>query len=175
MRLVSGLKVGTRLAVGLGMVIALFAATILVGANALRQQSVATKHIQQMLVLTRDVEEIKYFNSDVSGWQVSYAWEAALGNPADAVAPDAVSRAGYLEVVGRLRTHLDSVSTTTMTSAEKALFEDIRTDWDAFLAMDDTIAGLFAEGTPEAFEQANTIIGGASWDIYYRILEIPKS
>ncbi|WP_412752129.1 hypothetical protein [Krasilnikovia sp. M28-CT-15] len=166
----SRLRVGTRLVVCLGAVLVLFSIAALIGVAALRSQDRAVRHMQQMLVLTRDVQEIKYFNSDVSGWQVAYAWEAALGDPAAAVKPDAVSRAGYLEVVGRLRAHLASVNTTAMTAEEKRTFQALRADWDAFLAMDDKIAKMFAEGTPASVKRANDTIGGPSWDIYYRIL-----
>ncbi|MFI7600352.1 methyl-accepting chemotaxis protein [Actinoplanes sp. NPDC049681] len=165
------LRVGARLVVCLGTVVALFVAAGVVGLVALRAQDRAVAHMKDMLLLSRAVQEIKYFNSDVSGWQVAYAWEAALGDPKAAVKPDAVSRAGYLEVVGRLRTHLKSVDTTTMTPQEQKIFKAIRDDWDAFLAMDDTIVALFAEGTPQSVAKANETIGGASWDIYFRILK----
>ncbi|MFC3382036.1 methyl-accepting chemotaxis protein [Couchioplanes azureus] len=150
---------------------ALFLAAGIVGFIALREQDRAVAHMKDMLLLSRAVQEIKYFNSDVSGWQVAYAWEAALGDPKEAVKPEAVSRAGYLEVVGRLRTHLSGVDTSAMTAEEAKTFQAIRTDWDAFLEMDDTIAAMFAEGTPASVSKANETIGGASWDIYFRILE----
>ncbi|ROP32792.1 methyl-accepting chemotaxis protein [Couchioplanes caeruleus] len=158
----------------LGTVTALFLAAGIVGLIALRAQDRAVAHMKDMLLLSRAVQEIKYFNSDVSGWQVAYAWEAALGDPKEAVKPDAVSRAGYLEVVGRLRTHLSSVDTSAMTAEEAKTFEALRTDWDAFLKMDDSIAAMFAEGTPASVSKANETIGGASWDIYFRILESTK-
>ncbi|GAA0472931.1 hypothetical protein Aca07nite_14780 [Actinoplanes capillaceus] len=165
------LRVGARLVVCLGTVTALFLGAGIVGLVALREQDRAVAHMKDMLLLSRSVQEIKYFNSDVSGWQVAYAWEAALGDPRKAVEPDAASRAGYLEVVGRLRTHLAGVDTTTMSAQEQQTFEAIRADWDAFLAMDDTIAAMFAKGTPQSIAKANETIGGASWDIYFRILE----
>ncbi|MFI5491336.1 methyl-accepting chemotaxis protein [Actinoplanes sp. NPDC051859] len=150
---------------------ALFLAAGIVGLVALRAQDRAVAHMEDMLLLSRAVQEIKYFNSDVSGWQVAYAWEAALGDPKAAVQPDAASRAGYLEVVGRLRTHLAGVDTSAMTSAEAETFAAIRSDWDAFLKMDDEIAAMFAQGTAASVAKANETIGGASWDIYFRILE----
>ncbi|MBB3101583.1 methyl-accepting chemotaxis protein [Actinoplanes campanulatus] len=150
---------------------ALFLGAGIVGLVALRAQDRAVAHMKDMLLLSRAVQEIKYFNSDVSGWQVAYAWEAALGDPKTAVQPDAASRAGYLEVVGRLRTHLADVDTTAMSASELKTFQSIRTDWDAFLAMDDEIAAMFAEGTPKSVAKANETIGGASWEIYFRILE----
>ncbi|GIF08209.1 hypothetical protein Asi03nite_57470 [Actinoplanes siamensis] len=155
----------------LGTVTALFLGAGVVGLVALRAQDRAVAHMNDMLLLSRAVQEIKYFNSDVSGWQVAYAWEAALGDPEKAVKPDAASRAGYLEVVGRLRTHLAGLDTTAMNAQELKTFQAIRTDWDAFLAMDDKIAAMFAEGTPTSVAKANETIGGASWDIYFRIMK----
>ncbi|MEV0902560.1 methyl-accepting chemotaxis protein [Actinoplanes sp. NPDC049802] len=170
-RLVSRMRVGARLVVCLGLVVTFFLAAGLAGFVALRAQDRAVAHMKDMLLFARSAQEIKYFNSDVSGWQVAYAWEAALGDPRKAVKPDAASRAGYLEVVGRLRTHLSSVDTSVLTTQEKMTFQAIRTDWDAFLAMDDTIAAMFAEGTSQSVSKANATIGGASWEIYFRILE----
>src|SRR6476661_6786205 len=41
-------------------------------------------------------QEIEYYNGDVSGWQVAYAWDARRIGPVAAVKPDAGNRAGYL-------------------------------------------------------------------------------
>jgi methyl-accepting chemotaxis protein len=169
-RLFAHMRIATRLTVALTAVVLVFTAASGLAWNALRAQDAAAAHVGELEQLAREVQEIKYFNSDVSGWQVSYAWEAALGAPAAAVQPDGVSRAGYLEVTGRLKAYLDTVHTEYMTASEKATYGQLRADWAAFLAMDDKIAAMFGTGDPAQFAKANATIGGASWDIYYRIM-----
>jgi len=169
-RLFARLRIATRLAVAFGVVILVFSAAAGVAWRSLSQQKDAAAKVAQLEQLAHEVQEIKYFNSDVSGWQVSYAWEAALGDPKAAVKPDAVSRAGYLEVVGRLKTHLASIHTTYMTPTERTQFASLTADWTAFLTMDNQIAAMFATGEPAQIAKANATIGGASWDIYYRIM-----
>ncbi|MFN8196491.1 MAG: methyl-accepting chemotaxis protein [Nocardioidaceae bacterium] len=170
-RLFARMRIGTRLAVALTAVTLVFTAAAGVAWNALRVQDHAATNVSEVEQLAHDVQEIKYFNSDVSGWQVSYAWEAALGDPTAAVKPDGVSRAGYLEVVGRLKKHLASVHTQFMTAKEMAAFDQLTADWSAFLDMDNKIAAMFGTGDPKQIAKANATIGGASWDIYYRIMD----
>src|ERR687884_490019 len=40
-------------------------------------------------------QQIEYFNSDVSGWQTAYAWDARRIGPVAAVQPTSDNRAGF--------------------------------------------------------------------------------
>src|SRR6476661_6969939 len=79
-------------------------------------------------------QEIEYYNGDVSGWQVAYAWDARRIGPVEAVKPDAGNRAGFLADAAKLRDVLKKMPTDVLTHREKADFETIVADWDKFFA-----------------------------------------
>ena len=165
-------SIGTRLTACFLLVTVLLSSAALLGWQSLSRSQAATAEVHDMLVLTRDVQQMKYFNSDVSGWQVAYAWDVYLSGPVQAVQDDAPNRAGFLEVVGRLKTFLDSTHDELMTPAEQADMRTMRDLWTQYLAMDEKIAALYAKGTPEAIAEGNALIGGPSWDIYYKMLQL---
>ena len=171
MNLFSRTRIGTRLAAALGAVIVLFIAVAMVGIGALGRGDRAVTEVNQLLEATRDVQEIKYFNADVSGWQVAYAWEAAKGDPRAAVQPDAPTRAGYIDVAKRFRAFLADINTDYLTAKENALLDSARTDLEMFFEMDDEIVALYEKATDASVAKANELILGPSWDVYYRVLE----
>ena len=95
------------------------------------------------------VETIKYYDGDVSGWQVAYAWDARRIGPVAAVQPDSGNRAGYLADADALRAELDAVPTEVLTGDEAAILDQIVADWDAFFAIDDKVVALYEQNTPE--------------------------
>jgi methyl-accepting chemotaxis protein len=170
MHLLSRTRIGTRLAIALGTVVVLFAAAAMLGFTALRSDDAAITKVRHLQQLTRDVQEIKYYNSDVSGWQVSYAWEAMKGDPAAAVDPKAATRAAYLDDAARCKKFLASIDQSHMTTSERLTLAAIIDGWNRFFATDDQIVALYRKADPTSVAKANAIIGGPSWDIYSKIL-----
>src|SRR6476620_4808173 len=70
-------------------------------------------------------QEIEYYNGDVSGWQVAYAWDARRIGTVEAVKPDAGNRAGFLADAALLRDVLKKMPTDVLTRTEKANFDTI--------------------------------------------------
>jgi len=171
MRLLSRTRIGMRLVIARGTVVALFVAAALFGFTALSSDDAAIAKVRHLQQLTRDAQEIKFYNSDVSGWQVSYAWEAMKGDPAAAVDPSASTRAAYLDDAARCKKFLAGIDRTYMTPSERQTLATIIDGWNSFFAMDDKIVALYKKADHKSVDKANAMIGGPSWDIYAKILD----
>src|SRR5690242_5713608 len=117
-------------------------------------------------------QEIEYYNGDVSGWQVAYAWDARRIGPVAAVKPDAGNRAGFLADAALLRDVLKKMPTDVLTRTEKANFETIVADWDKFFAFDDQVVALYNQDTPASTDAADALILGDSYNVYFEIIDL---
>jgi len=153
-----------------GMVVAIlvgsFALVALSGAGNARTAVDALNHARSR------TQEIEYYNGDVSGWQVAYAWDARRIGPVAAVKPDAGNRAGYLADADKLRAVLKGMSTGALTPAEVAIFHKIEADWDKFFAFDDRVVALYNRNSPASTDAADALILGDSYNVYFEITKL---
>ena len=117
-------------------------------------------------------QQIEYYNGDVSGWQVAYAWDARRIGPVPAVAPDAGNRAGFLADAEKLRAELERMPTAALTDEEAADFATIKDDWDKFFAFDDQVVALYNQNSPATTEAADALILGDSYNVYFEIIDL---
>jgi methyl-accepting chemotaxis protein len=117
-------------------------------------------------------QKIEYFNADVSGWQIAYAWDARRLSPLEAVAPDAENRKGFLGIADGLRAELGQMPTDVLTQKEVAIFKEITAKWDEFFALDNQVAALYAQNTPASTEAADALILGSGFDVYYAVTDL---
>jgi methyl-accepting chemotaxis protein len=153
--------IGVAASVGVGV----FAVTTM---SALQRSA---HEIDDMHDLRVWVQEMKYYNADVSGWQTAYAWDARKAGPTVAIDPANANRAGYLDVAGRLRESLTTAPTDVMIPSERAVYDEIRTGWDTFFAGDDDVVALYAQDTPATTTQADELIVGDLYAVYFDILD----
>jgi methyl-accepting chemotaxis protein len=125
----------------------------------------------QLGALNRAVMQLKFRNTDLSGWQVAYAWDAATMGGKAAVAPDAANRKGFLESAGHVESELSAVPAGSLTGSEATMFATIRDNLESFLKLDTQIAGLYAQDSPATTAQANALVVGAGYDAYYKVSE----
>jgi len=164
---------------GLGAKVALAGAVGILAASALGLVAWSghvaagerTAALERLYDLRLQIADISRYNSDVSGWQTAYAWDASTLGPAEAVADGAANRQGYLDSAASLRTVLEEVDVAAMTSAEAEAYDAIVASWDAFFAADDEVAALYATGTEEAKVAADAQIVGPVYGIYFEIIE----
>jgi methyl-accepting chemotaxis protein len=164
------LSLRIKLGLAFGLVCAALVAVAVTGVTGSSAQRQSTGQISDLLVLTTDVKDLNYYNTDLSGWQIAYAWDVRRLGPS-AAKPDATSRAGFLkdrESVGKL---LGSFHDEYFTSAERALFEGIKKDLDGFFKMDDQLFALYKQGGEGNLDKADTMLGGPSWEIYFKIVD----
>jgi methyl-accepting chemotaxis protein len=141
----------------------------IVSQSMLGQVAAATERLSDLQDVSTDVGEIRMYNSDVSGWQVAYAWDTRrIGGP-EAVADDSANRAGYVTSVASLQAALDAVPTDALTADERTTFASIRSLWQDFFAADDQVVAAYRLGTPESLDAGDALITGDAYDVYYAI------
>ncbi len=162
--------VGTRMAATLTVVCLLLTGASALALRGMAAQSQATDEVTSLLRLTREVGELKFYDADISGWQVAYAWDAYQLGPQQAVDPAAsANRQGFLDQSAALRDELDDVHVEDFTPAERAEFDRMTGLWDSFFAEDEKVVAMFREGTPAAITRANAHIVGPAYDVYFAL------
>ena len=167
MTVVRRLRLGARLGVGFGLVLVLLGVAVAVGAVALGRQSASAGRLRSLQQLMHDVDQQKYFDGDISGWQVAYAWDVYRLGPRKAVDPANENRAGFLGDAQQLKALLASTHTGAMTAAELAKFGALKDLWSSYFDYDTRIATAFGEGL---VARGNAMILGPSYDVYFKIV-----
>jgi methyl-accepting chemotaxis protein len=140
--------------------------TGLVSQVALGRVADANARLAELQDVSTDIGEIRMFNSDVSGWQVAYAWDTRrIGGP-DAVSLDNPNRAGYVDSAAALQDALDAVDTASLTTEERSTFEQIGSLWQEFFAADDQVVAAYQQGD---LDEGDALITGDAYDVYYAI------
>ncbi|MGY1834778.1 methyl-accepting chemotaxis protein [Blastococcus sp. SYSU DS0510] len=172
----TGRSIGVRgsiLAVGAaGM-----AAAVAVGGFALAglgSAGEARHHVADLNDALGHAQRMEYYNADVSGWQTAYAWDARLSGPVVAVQPTSANRAGFLDAAEGLRDELQAMPMELLDADEAAAYEQIRTQWQEFFAIDDQVVALYERGTPADTNAADALIFGQGYDIYFGIIELTE-
>jgi methyl-accepting chemotaxis protein len=153
-----------------GMVAALTVGSFAV--VGLNRDGDARAKVQALQEARSRTQEIEYYNGDVSGWQVAYAWDARRIGPVAAVKPDAGNRAGFLADAKLLHGVLATMPTGTLTSAEKADYRRIVADWDKFFAFDAKVVALYNQNSAASTEAADALILGDSYNVYFEIIKL---
>ncbi|WP_432486005.1 methyl-accepting chemotaxis protein [Kineococcus esterisolvens] len=162
-------RVGTRLALAFGLVLALLLATGAAALAGIAEQSRSVKQQRDVTELVRFIEEQRFWDADVSGWQVAYAWDARrLGLP-EAIDPTSGNRAGFLASKAGLQEALAAAPTSLMTDAERELTDRVASLWDDYFASDDRAVALYEAGDVTAAEAE---ILGAGYAAYGEMLTV---
>jgi len=164
-----------------GMIIAVgaagMAAAIAVGGFALAglgSAGTTRAQVNALQAALSNTQDIEFYNGDVSGWQVAYAWDARRIGPVAAVKPDAGNRAGFLADAVKLRDVLKKMPTGVLTASERAHFRRIVTDWDKFFAFDDKAVALYQQNTAASTDAADALILGDSYKVYFEITDLTQ-
>jgi len=146
-------------------------AVVVAGAAAVGAGTVSTSltELVELGEVQSTVQDVRVYNSDVTGWQVAYAADARKVGGAAAVDPESLNRAGYLVSAQGLRDTLDQAPVDAMSPAELALFEQIDALWADFFVADDAVVELYAQDTPESIDEADQAILDVVYPIYNEI------
>ncbi|GIF14769.1 methyl-accepting chemotaxis protein [Actinoplanes teichomyceticus] len=166
------LRLAGRLSAAFAVVLALLGVAVAIGAVALNRQSDSAAQVQRLQRLLHQVDEQKYYDADISGWQVAYAWDAYRLGPKVAVDPASDNRAGFLADKKKLLDLLDATDTGSMTAAERTSFDALLASWDDYFRIDDQAAATFGRGD---IPGGNKIILGPGYDIYFKIVEATEN
>ncbi|MCY1143670.1 methyl-accepting chemotaxis protein [Actinoplanes sp. Pm04-4] len=158
-----------RLAACFTLVMVLLGVVIVIGVVALGRQSDAAGKMRDLQLLANQVAEQKFYDGDISGWQVAYAWDAYRLGPVRAVQPTSDNRAGFLADKDKLEALLDATRIDVMTSSEKQVFDQLLAAWTDYFKADDRVVSAFAKKDIEA---GNKVILGPGYEIFFQITEL---
>jgi methyl-accepting chemotaxis protein len=131
----------------------------------------ADRELAQLGVVQHEVDRIKYFDGDISGWQVAYAWDADFMPAAKAIADDGPDRSGFLKDKADLQALLGSLHTPWLSPQEQKTYTGLQAQWVRYFAADDHAVDLLRPGTRAAAVQARAFITGPSYAIYFSIID----
>ncbi|GGM24285.1 methyl-accepting chemotaxis protein [Dactylosporangium sucinum] len=161
-------RVVTRLVVGF-LIVSLCVVAIWVAAiSASRGTRDTAEHLSAAQAQLDAAEQLKFRITDISGWQVGYAFDIVRGEPG-ATADTAETRAAFLQSMRDFGTELQAMANLPLPAADQAAVRTIRTAFDDFATLDDRVIAAYRAGTPEQVEAANDLVVGEGLDAYARI------
>ena len=157
-----------RLVVGFSVIALCVVAIWLAAATASR----ATRQTAEQLAAARAqldaAEQLKFRITDISGWQVGYAFDIVRGAPG-AADDTAETRAAFLGSMRDFAAELEAMARLPLPAADRASVQAIRTAFDDFTALDDQVVAAYRAGTPERTQAANDLVVGEGLQVYARI------
>ncbi|CAM3859633.1 methyl-accepting chemotaxis protein [Nocardioides zeicaulis] len=158
--LLRDLSIGRRLAAAfaaLGLLLVVVAGAGIYGAVSQQRLRAETHELAQ---LRDDIQELRYYDADVSGWQGYIYAEAAVEDPVVAVEPTSYNLAGLLESKDAVYALLAAVDTGALTRGERASFATMSDQWDEYFAITDQMLRLIGSGTPDGMAKAYEVLNG---------------
>ncbi|MEV8508563.1 methyl-accepting chemotaxis protein [Actinoplanes sp. NPDC051475] len=173
MRYFRDVSVGKRLAFSFCVLTVLILAAAGAGWWGLRQQDDAQRRLAAMEQVRDDVQLMKYYAADVTGWQGLVVADAGAFGYAYATGADGYNRQGELKSKASIYATYAAAHTADMTPAEQAKFAELKPAWDDFFKWDDTLMEWLKPDTQEARAKAmKSINGGEAADSYGAVLDI---
>ncbi|GAB2607037.1 chemotaxis protein [Paractinoplanes abujensis] len=169
MTFVRRLRIRARLAASFAVVLGLLGVVVGIGVVALHRQSDSAQRLRDLQVLMHQVDEQKFRDADISGWQVASAWDAYRIGAKKAADPASDNRAGFLASAGELRTLLGATRTDLMTDTERALFAQMTEQWTKYFEADNQAVAAFAANRIDA---GNAVVLGPGYEIYFTIVQL---
>ncbi len=158
--LLRDLSIGRRLGAAFAALAVLLVAVAGAGLyGALTQQQLRAE-TEELSALRDDVQELRYLDADVSGWQGYVYAEAAVEDPVAAVQPTSYNTKGLLDSKDAVYALLDSVDTAAFTTAERSSFETMTGQWDEYFAITDQMLEQIGTGTKQGMAEGYTILNG---------------
>lgn len=151
------LSVGTRLFVVFGIVTALLGVVTGVAVWGVGKQVALQREMVRLQGLSDQIDQLRYLDADISGWQGYILAEAVVEDQVAAVDDAAESRAGLLDSKAQVYDLLPQLDTTAMTDAERAEKGRLGDLFDAYFVLDQQMVDSIARGTPAGMAEGYRI------------------
>ncbi|WP_433215399.1 methyl-accepting chemotaxis protein [Dactylosporangium sp. CS-047395] len=115
-------------------------------------------------------QQLKFRITDVSGWQVGYAFDIVRGVP-DAAADTAETRAAYLQAMRDFSAEIEAMGRLPLSAGDRAAVEGIRAAYAQYVAMDDRVIADYRAGSAAQTDAANDLITGEALDVYAQMAD----
>ncbi|MEV1290369.1 methyl-accepting chemotaxis protein [Micromonospora sp. NPDC049679] len=163
------MSVGARLGAAFVVVCALLIGVAVGGVWGMQHHRSLQRELIRLNALSDQIQELRYLDADISGWQ-GYVYAEALvdGGPA-AVKPDAYSRSGLLASKDAVFKLLPAIDRSAMNAAERAEMDRQSGMWKSYFEYDDQMIAHIAKGDEQsmakAYELQNNELGTAWEDL----------
>jgi methyl-accepting chemotaxis protein len=152
-----------RMGVGFTVVTSLILIAAGVGAWRMNEATTVERRIETLERLGDRVDTLRWYLSSLTGWQGLVVADAAISGYEVAADPESYNRSGLLREKAGVYQYMQDTPTDAMTPAERAAWDRLHVQWDAFFAADDVIMADLAKRTPAGNAAALKIINeGAS-------------
>jgi methyl-accepting chemotaxis protein len=165
------MKLGTRLLAAFAVVAALVATSGAVAEWGLQSQINGQQRIKTLQTARDLVQEVKYFNADIPGWQYTYVEQSFIVGGAKAADDNGDLRPGLIADHHALDKVLAQLKQQPFTAKENALVSKLASDWETFWASDERVKAAVVAGAVKTF---NDELNGPAWEAYDIILATTK-
>lgn len=129
-----------------------------------RSQEQALRQVTGLEQVARQVDALRYYDADVSGWQAFVVIDALTLSPEAALAPDGENLVGLDESRVALDADFAAVDRQWLTASEEALLDQLEELWQQYWEVDEQMRELIAAGNTA--DAATLINSGASANIW---------
>ena len=160
------LSLGRRLGAAFAVLCVLLAIVAAAGLNGSARQRAVARQTAELHNLRTDVLELRFLDSDVSGWQGYVFVDALFTGPASAVSSDNPNLVGLNDSRAAGDSLLVTLQGYPLTGPERALVGTLATQWGGYFDLTDSMISLISDGTERSVEAAHVILEGdleASW------------
>ena len=164
MKLLDGLSLRTRLMLAFGAVAALLLVVAGLGIWGSQAQSTDTAKRTHLDKVVSQVDLIRYYDADVSGWQVAVALDAH--NASGPQLNKDANRVSELADKTTLDSLLPNFPVKSLTPAEARVYQQIVASWATFWRIDKQVFDLYVKGDPKSMALADKITNGAATDAF---------
>ncbi|MGN8244987.1 methyl-accepting chemotaxis protein [Cellulomonas soli] len=162
-----------RAVAALGAVVATVVGGVaLAGYGALSSR---THDLADLQELSTQVGEVRFLNGDIASWQLSYIWDVYRLGAAEGLADGSANLQGMRDSRATLEDALAAVDTSLLTSSEQETFAQVQDLWSQFDAIDTQMQQTYAAGTPEALAEADALLLGDGYTVYFAISDATKA
>ena len=147
-------------------------AALVVGASALvgfGQDRTSLHEVTGLQQVVDSVSRIETLNSDISGWEVAYAWDARRIGGVAAVQPTSTNRAGLLDSKAKLEKELKAFPVSALNAEEQARWQQMQQQWSAFWQVDDRVVAAYGTGTIDGLLAGESLMDDDVLSIYFQI------
>jgi methyl-accepting chemotaxis protein len=167
MRWIRNTRLGLRLGLAFGAVLALMCLAVTVSLVELSIQAGQQRQLVADYELGESMAELSFLAADFNGWQTSYAFEATLGHP-DAVTTGP-SRKAFAEATARFESLLKQVTAEQAGSDFEKGLGEVAAAYQEYKALDAQIVAGLRSADPAARARAGELAAGRSNTLFQQL------